>query len=246
MLLIACTKTDKPKPLPDPPPTTPPLPPSPPPIVSPGPGDTYIKVVEYHTNLLVPNVFYSRSLCSEFNDTSCINSRYGGNWYADSNGIIYIKHPDSLGSANSGETVIDLFSKNNYWTRNGFDSLYTKDSIRRGVTTIFPFAWVKLHLKNAFYRNNTVQTIMYFNSSSEIWVFGPVGVRPFVRYNHLSLPTNNLDTTFIIKTIAFISNELDIQHDTTNELLNYYHYSVYHESRTVNKFDTLYWEVIVK
>jgi hypothetical protein len=215
--------------------------------INPGPGDTYIQVLEYYTNIPVAFANYSRNFCTELNDTGCVSPRYGNIWETNSDGIIYIQAPDSLEAPNSGERVTDLFSKQNYWDRNGFDSLYTQDSIKKAVTRIFPVAWLKIHLKSAFYRTNTVNTVMHFDvSSGDTYIPGPVPSKPFIQYHSLSLPTNNLDTTIIIKTFAYATNELEIDHDTVDAQLNHFYYSVYHEKQTISRFDTLHWEVIVK
>ncbi len=217
------------------------------PGINPGPGDTYIEVLEYYTNQRITNVHYSRSFCTELTDTGCISPRPGGDWYPDLDGIIYIKAPDSLGEPNIGETAIDLFSKEYYWVRNGFDTLYVKDSVKRAVTRLFPAAWLKIHLKSALYRTNTVNTVMHFDVGfGADYLAGPALTKPFIQYHNVSLPTNNLDTTIIIKTYAFAINELEIDHDTVDSQLNHSYYSVYQGKQTVSRLDTLHWEVTVK
>jgi hypothetical protein len=88
---------------------------------------------------------------------------------------------------------------------------------------------------------------MHFNVSfGDGYLGGPLLAKPFIQYHSLSLPTNNLDTTIIIKTYGFAINELEIEHDTVDAQLNHYYYSVYKGQQTVYKFNTLDWEVIVK
>jgi len=246
MVFVGCTKTDKPKPGPGSDTTV--VVNNPPLVIKPQPGDLLITVLEYQTDLPISSALYTRSSCTQFNDTGCTMPSSAGSWYSDSAGNILVRAKDSTGNVKPGETKVEEISKENkYWRHYGLDSISVRDSIQYATVRLRPVGWLKIHLKNAFYRNNTVRTLMYLNDDlGDIWVFSPVPSHPFIRYHNLDLPTNNLDTIILVKTFAYIVNELDIQHDTTDIELNYYHYSVYRESRTVNKFDTLVWEVLVK
>jgi len=247
MVFVGCTKTDKPKPGPGSD-TAVVVVNNPPLVIKPQPGDLLITVLEYQTDLPISSALYSRSSCTLFNDTGCATPSSAESWYSDSAGNILVRVKDSTGNERPGETKVEEISKeNSYWRHYGLDSISVRDSIQYATVRLRPAGWLKIHLKNAFYRNNTVSTIMHFDVDlGDTYVFSPVPSHPFIMYHSLSLPTNNLDTNILIKTFAGSVNELDIEHDTTDTNFNYYHYSVYRGSQTVNKFDTLVWEVLVK
>jgi hypothetical protein len=233
MWFIGCVKDNKPPPVDNPSPDT-----------NPSPGDMYIKVLEYHTNIPVSSVLYSRSYCTNIIDSGCVNLHNAGNWYTDLSGNIYIRGSDTLGNPKTEESETDMFSKKNYWIRVGYDSLTDIDSVKRAVVRLIPYAWLKIHLKNEIYHSYPVNITMHFDIDKDL-DFPPIPFDAFTRYSYYSASANNLDTTFLIKTYAYFTNEIDIEQDST-DVQNYFQYGLYHGTQVVNKMDTLDWEIIIK
>ncbi|MES2648103.1 MAG: hypothetical protein V4717_14595 [Bacteroidota bacterium] len=196
------------------------------------PGKNFkYKVVEYKTNDPIYNAMLEFSYCtpSTFN-IGCSSIRTVGTWHSDINGEIFIKATEIKGSVN-----MNSFSKENYWSKGHIDSYISTPTQDSGVVRLFPYSWLKIHIKNEVFHNAVVNINMHFDAIIDSF---PTDYSPGQSFVHTA---NNLDTTIIYTTYGNIKNIVDASLDSSGSLNQ-----VYSKTQFVSKNDTVYFEILLK
>lgn len=196
------------------------------------PGKNFkYKVIEYQTNVPISSAKLEFSYCTplEFGG-GCSSIRTVGTWYSDTNGEIFIKAGSIQGSVN-----MNNFSKDNYWSKGHVDTAISTQTQDSAVVRLFPYSWLKIHMKNEVSHDSAVNINMYFDV-----VFDSIrnDYSPAEYFFH---SVNNLDTTVIYKTFGNIKNIVVASLDSSGIIQQ-----VYSKTQFVNKNDTLNWEILLK
>ncbi len=195
------------------------------------PGKNFkFKVMEYHTNDPIYNAKLEWSYCAPPLDFGygCSSIRTVGTWYSDVEGEIFIRHSETRGSVNRNK-----FSKENYWSKNSIDSFVSTPTQDSGIVRLFPYSWLKIHIKNEITHAAAVNINMGFAV-----VFDSIPISPTQSFVHA---VNNLDTTIIYKTYGNIKNIVEASLDSAG-----IKQQVYSKIQFVNKNDTLHFEIILR
>jgi len=254
-LLMDCTKVDNTKVINTPPPGGDssvkdsitkmgrPAPKKVTPVANMIPKNLFARVIEYSTLSPVPSALLTMNYCTVVSG-QCTTSRIAGSWLTDTQGTIFVNDLDSVAPAKTGESGSFEFSKDNYWSEfigyNGLTGKYLTDTITQ---ILYPFAWIKIHLKNEIYHLDTINIYLHFDPDDLQFEFNHFDY--FGKHRLFVFQPNNLDTTIIIKTYAYGRNDLFIEQDSV-DFLNHYRYGLYSGYPSANKFDTTDVEIIIK
>ena len=129
---------------------------------------------------------------------------------------------------------MDTYSKDHYWSKNHADTAITTETLDSSVIRLFPYSWLKIHLKNEAL-HDSVKILLHFEV---VFDSIPSDYRPSESFERSA---NGLDTTVTYATFGNIKNKVEASIDSSGIIEQ-----VYSNTQFVNNNDTLEMEILLK